>query len=196
MTKTPMHLLLYDEFCEFEVAVLLSILRDHPLVTVGIEERTYVGEGQLKVYPDVDIMSLDPDDVHLLIIPGGGPFMTYERPELAERIDRLNALFFHLRDNSRITAAICGGPEFLANAGVLDGRPMTHGMRGGGENPHFASCEYLDRDVVIDGRTITAQGYAFVEFAFEVARMFDPDTPAEELREGYEWYKKGSGFEP
>jgi putative intracellular protease/amidase len=193
--SAAMHLLLYDQFCEFEVAVLLSILRDHPLITVGLEDKVYVGEGQLKVSPDVNIMDLDPSDVHLLIIPGGAPFMTYERPELAEQVGRLNSLFKHMQENSRIIAAICGGPEFLANAGVLDGRPMTHGMRDGGNNPHFAACRYIDQDVVIDGRTITAQGYAYVEFAFEVARMFDPDTPAEELREGYEWYKKGKGFE-
>ena len=43
--------------------------------------------------------------------------------------------------------------------------------------------------MVVDGNIITAQGQAYVEFAFELARQMELSEKEEEYEAGIKWFK-------
>ena len=91
-----------------------------------------------------------------------------------------------LNDDSFVIGAICSGPIFLAQAGLLKGKKYTDSlfveMR-----ESFAFIEennFLPQSVVEDGNIITAVGNAFNEFAVHVARKLGYDCP-DKILSGY-----------
>ena len=91
-----------------------------------------------------------------------------------------------VNDDSFIIGAICSGPIFLAQAGLLKGKKYTDSlfveMR-----ESFAFIEennFLPQSVVEDGNIITAVGNAFNEFAVHVARKLGYDCP-DKILSGY-----------
>jgi putative intracellular protease/amidase len=81
----------------------------------------------------------------------------------------------------------------LAGLGALEGKRCT-GM-GSGRDPnipefrYFSGSVFLDDHVVVDGNIITAQGQAYVEFAFELARQMGLSKREEEYEAGIKWFK-------
>jgi len=75
----------------------------------------------------------------------------------------------------------------------LNGKRCT-GL-GSGRNPnipeyqYFSDTVFLDDHVVVDGNIITAQGQAYVEFAFELARQMELRENQEEYEAGIRWFK-------
>ena len=126
--------------------------------------------GGLTIQPTRTLADLDPDDVALLILPGGD---RWERepiePALLDALRRLDALGVPL-------AAICAATTAVARAGLLRGRRHTsNGLAYLREQvPDYAEATgYVDDPAVRDGGLITASGLGDVEFAREVMAELD-----------------------
>ncbi|MHA1521801.1 MAG: DJ-1/PfpI family protein [Promethearchaeota archaeon] len=72
------------------------------------------------------------------------------------------------RDN-KIIAAICGGPVFLANSGILKGLNCTASIKNG-ELSYFQETNLVEKDFVLAGNILTAKGQAFSDFAIELGK--------------------------
>jgi len=105
----------------------------------------------------------------------------------------LKGLVEKLVARNKKVAGICGGAALLAGLGVLKGKKCT-GLASG-KNPnipdyqYFSEAIFLDDHVVVDGNIITAQGQAYVEFAFELARQMGLSDREEEYQAGIKWFK-------
>lgn len=176
----------YDGFSEFEVVLVCLIFRRYDLVTIALENREYKSEECQRFCVDQVIQDVDIDSIDLLVIPGGEPDLLIGNSELKGFIEGL------LARNKKV-AAICGGAGLLAGLRLLNGKRCT-GLASG-KNPsnpeyrYFSESIFLDDHVVVDGNIITAQGQAYVEFAFELARQMRLSKGEDEYEAGIRWFK-------
>jgi putative intracellular protease/amidase len=176
----------YDGFSEFEVVLVCLIFRRHDFVTIALENREYRSEEGQRFCVDHILKDVDVDAIDLLVIPGGEPEVLVNNPELKSFVEDLVA-------HNKKVAGICGGAALLAGLGVLRGKKCT-GL-GSGKNPdipeyqYFSESTFVDDHVVVDGNIITAQGQAYVEFAFELARQMHLSEREEEYAAGIRWFK-------
>ncbi len=176
----------YDGFSEFEIVLACLIFRRFELISVALENREYRSEECQRFCVDQAIRDVDIDSIDMLIIPGGEPGLLVDNLELKSFIENLVA-------KNKIVAGICGGASLLAGLGVLEGKKCT-GLSSGRdpdipENQYFSGSIFLDDHVVVDGNLITAQGQAYVEFAFELARQMNLSEDEEEYQAGIRWFK-------
>ena len=177
------YLFLYDRFADFEITPLLLFLREKSdVVTFSFEKGVQKSEGQLKVVVDKSLDEVNPEDVDLLIIPGGNPEPYRERTDFHELLKLL-----HKRDTT--IAAICGGPGFLAHAGLLKGLRVAHGYSPEDAQRVFEGSIVTDDDVVIEGNIVTARGQAFAEFAVAVYGKLGFFKNEEEANASLAWLK-------
>jgi 4-methyl-5(b-hydroxyethyl)-thiazole monophosphate biosynthesis len=120
--------------------------------------------------------------VDLLVIPGGEPGAYKEREDV-------NNLLREIHKRGKPIAAICGGPEFLANAGILKDKRITHGHSEEYAQEVFKECTLVDEDVVVDGNIVTSRGQAYAEFAVEIGRQLNFFESEEEAEGTLSWFK-------
>jgi len=174
---------LYDKFADFEIAPLLLFLRERAdVITISFEQGCQKSEEQLKVIVDSSFTEVDPDDVDLLIIPGGNPEPYRDREDFQDFLRRLH-------EKKKFIAAICGGPGFLAHAGLLRGLRVAHGYSIDDAQRVFEGSIITDDDVVVEGNIITARGQAFAEFAVAVCRELGLFQDEDEEQSSLNWLK-------
>lgn len=98
-------------------------LREHPdeelpflVFTIGVQDRPVRARGELQVTPHYTLMNHPQLDV--LVIPGGVTAVEQERSQLLEWIRQQAS-------QTELIASICTGAFLLAEAGMLNGRPVT-----------------------------------------------------------------------
>jgi len=176
-------MLLYNGFVEFEIAPLLILLKGNAtLRTFSVDEKVVISHSGLRVEADELLQDIEPSNVDLLVIPGGEPKVYRDRRDIQDFLQMVNK-------NERTIAAICGGPEFLAQAGLLSGLRIAHG-----HDPEYATQVFKDsviteEDVVVEGTIITARGQAYVEFAVEIGRHIGLFENEQEAQETESWFK-------
>ena len=176
----------YDGFSEFEIVLVCLIFRQHNLSFVALENREYKSEECQRFCVDQVLKDVDVDSVDLLVIPGGDPASLVNNPELRSFVENLVA-------RNKKVAGICGGASMLAGLGLLKGKRCT-GLASGKDTAipsyqYFSESTFVDDHVVVDGNIITAQGQAYVEFAFELARQMGLAETEEECQAGINWFK-------
>jgi|SRR5215207_2856728 len=164
--QRAIHVVIFDGFADWEPAHALAELRrwgKRTIRAVGFGSRPVVSMGGLRVVPDLELASVRPEDVELLMLPGGDLWQggAYPRPAL-------EALITDLLATGTPIAAICAGTLALARARALDDRRHTSNMRS--YLPTYApeyggGAHYLDVPAVSDRHMITASGLAPVDFA-------------------------------
>ncbi len=114
---------------------------------------------KLAVTADYRLSEINPLEYDFLVIPGG--------PYVGQTIDadhKIKALAKSMVDAGKIVAAICAGPRFLGQAGLLDDKQFT--CYPGGERDMPLGQYLADQKVVKDGRIITARAAgSVVEFS-------------------------------
>lgn len=186
MSATRTFVLYYEGFAEFEVVLACLAMAQGEIVAAAQSLDPVTSEEGQRLLPDRTIADVDPDEVDLLIVPGGNPSRLIGD-------EALTSLLKELDRRETPIAAICGGTALLAAAGLLNGRECT----GGGDSVddlgelavHFSKAIVVDEDVVIDGHIVTAAGRAFVEFAFEVGDLMGVFASEEEASTQYWWFK-------
>jgi 4-methyl-5(b-hydroxyethyl)-thiazole monophosphate biosynthesis len=172
------HLLVYETFAEFEIAVLVTALRGtgHTLTTIGLSAEPVTSTGGLRVLPDVTVDEVRPDQVDALVVPGGDAAHALGQAGLHRLVRAMDS-------RGRLLAAICGGPAVLGDAGVLDHRRYTAAL--GPEDRAYAGIAGRGRReaelVVTDEHVVTATGSAYLAFAEEVLRHLDGAAEVEPL---------------
>jgi putative intracellular protease/amidase len=163
------YVLVSDGFADWEPAHALAELRrsgGFRVVTVGFTREPIESMGGLRVLPDVALDAVDPEDVALLIVPGGDRWESASSPE-----PELAALLRRLETRHVPVAAICGATVALARAGLL--RERRHTSNGSQYLQQQApgqtrAANYVDAPAVRDRGVITASGAGDVEFAREI----------------------------
>lgn len=161
---------LYDGMADFEVTFLLHRLRNQGHRTiVGIAEtlEPVTAQSGLTYYPDKRIQDiLDISDVEALLMPGG---------PVNEEQNAICPLARQLADAGKLIGAICFAPQFLGRAGILADHMFTTScsaekVRQTGQKDPYPWENYVAARVYQDRNILTAQGYAFVDFAKAVCR--------------------------
>jgi putative intracellular protease/amidase len=164
--QRAIHVVIFDGFADWEPAHALAELRrwgKRTVRTVGFAGTPVISMGGLRIMPDLELASVRPEDVELLILPGGDLWQTgaYPRPAIDSLIAALLAAETPI-------AAICAGTLALARAHALDDRRHTSNMRS--YLPAYATeysggAHFLESPAVTDRHVITASGLAAVDFA-------------------------------
>ncbi|MHA1933160.1 MAG: DJ-1/PfpI family protein, partial [Promethearchaeota archaeon] len=149
------------------------------------EKSPVISSGGLAIIPDKIISEIsNTDDIEGLLIPGGSERIL--KPELEKLIKKLN-------EEKKLIGAICAGPEFLAKAGILgeikyttSQTPQVYEEKN--EVDPFPRETYIETRIVQDGNIVTAQGYAFVDFALKLwdwYNAYDYEGEREELEKQF-----------
>ncbi len=131
----------------------------------------------LRVKSDAFAKDLSSDDYDFLVIPGG--------PYVARNVDEdteIKALATDFTEQGKLVAAICAGPRFLGQAGLLDGKTYTAFTGSDKDAPkgHY----HPEKKAITDGSLITARGAGAVyEFAYHIVAYLKGDDAADELLE-------------
>lgn len=180
---------IYNEMADFELTLpthFVGLYAEKEIVPIAYEMKVIRSKPGMCYYPMATVKeALEYKDVEGLIIPGG--WNDEQREELTELINRIN-------DEGKLLAAICAGPQYLARAGVLNGRKYTTTLtenvikERAVEDP-FPRDTFITEKVVRDGNIITAVGSAFVDFATEILDLYGIFENEEEKKEIAEHYK-------
>ena len=164
------HVLVFDGFADWEPAYALAELRrwgHHQVVSVGFGREPVTSMGGLRVLPDRALADVRPDDVRILIMPGGD---LWEREDAYPRAE-LEALLALMVEARRPIAAICGATVALARAGLLDERRHTSNTPTylAETVPSYRGQARFDPALAVRDRGIvTGSGLGAVDFAREV----------------------------
>ncbi|MFW6261137.1 MAG: DJ-1/PfpI family protein [Spirochaetota bacterium] len=122
-----------------------------------------------------ETISIDAAREHNPVIVAGG--------DVAAAIDD-DTLSEFLREASTqheaVVGGICNGSWLLARAGLLAGKRCTHTGHASCHAPAeviatadalFADAEYVENDIVVDGRIVTAKPWARSEFAVQLGYL-------------------------
>lgn len=184
---------IYDGMATFEIALLTQLLsstEDTEIIIVADEIRQIKDKPGFSFTPQLDLKSVDINEIDGIIIPGGW---------LAHLDEQLISLIRALDKEQKLIAAICAAPWILAKAGVLNSRRYatsidqwqdSHRRIFQQEDP-FPREGYTECRVVRDGHIITAKGPAFIDFTMEVCDyfgLFEDETERVEFEQDFKRY--------
>ena len=118
---------------------------------------------------------MDVSHLKYVLVPGGDCESAMNQPDLNTLLKEVS----NLPDS--LIGGICNGALVMAKAGLLNGVNCTHTAVPkyapvpefqellDFATPRFASSIYIDQDVVVDGRIVTAKPWAPVAFAVRLA---------------------------
>lgn len=168
-SSRAVYVMVVEGFADWEPAHAMAELRRwgrRTIRSVGFTLAPVTSMGGLRVTPDLDLASVDPTDVELLIIPGGTMWERGDYPRAP-----FEALLTRLVDGGTPVAAICAATLALGRAGVLDDRRHTSNARGylpAHADGYAGGEHYVEVPAVADRHVITASGLAAVDFALAI----------------------------
>ncbi|MDO4711444.1 MAG: DJ-1/PfpI family protein [Peptostreptococcaceae bacterium] len=175
--KKKIALVVYPEFSFQEIADLCRLFRwnyDSMTVVFSSSKEPVRSEEGFVVLPEKTFDEFSKEDYDCLILPGCSDL----RAPLAD--EKLKTFLERFRDEKEfVIGAICSGPIFLAQAGLLKGRKFTASLYME-MYERFRSIEQdnvVFESIVEDGNIITATGDAFALFAIAIARKLGYDCP-------------------
>ena len=155
----------YEGMADFEISLLLHRLRNtgnKEIISISENRELFTAQSGLHYVADRSIDEiLELNDVEALIIPGG---------PINNNQNGICNLVREMACQNKLVAAICFAPQFLGRAGLLTEYKYTTSCSAekikqlGCDDPFFRE-NFLPQRCVIDRNVITAQGYAFVDFA-------------------------------
>jgi putative intracellular protease/amidase len=162
------HVLVFDGLADWEAGYALAEVRRSgglEVVSVGFTAEPVTTMGGLRILPDLALTAVMPQDVRLLVLPGG-ELWEGEYPRAA-----LEPVLHELAAAGTPLAAICGATLALALAGLLDERRHTSNMLDYlvQHAPKYRGQRHYVTDLAVRDRgVITASGLGSVEFAREI----------------------------
>jgi len=127
--------------------VFLSVVHDFE---PGFD--TYTEKLGYRVQADVSLDEIDPASYDGLVLPGG------RAPEYLRNKPRAVEVVRHFVDANKPIGANCHGPLLVMAAGGVKGKTVT-GYPDLELDFRGAGAEFVNRDVVVDGRLITVRGW-------------------------------------
>ncbi len=121
--------------------------------------------------------SINVNDYDFLVIPGG--------PYVKETVDadtKVKTLAKSFSDANKPIAAICAGPRFLGQAGLLDGKRYTAFTGSDKDAPN--GIYDPSKKAMREGNLITARGAGAVyAFVYEIVKYLKDEASADQLME-------------
>ena len=126
----------------------------HDVTVASLTTEICKGKLGMKVKPDIAIKDVDVQAFDAVVLAGGGGSV-----ELGEHEEALQ-LFRDAQQQGKVIACICISGVVLAKAGVLKGKKATvyHKSPEGPQAYQKYGVEFVDNDVVVDGKIVTASG--------------------------------------
>ncbi|MBO1627965.1 MULTISPECIES: DJ-1/PfpI family protein [Bacillus] len=166
-------ILLYPRFSEYELSVLLSVLKQGQKQTVyiGLNQQVVKGEAGLPSIPEVTINEIDINQLDSIVLPGVDDF------EHLVNHRELKSFLERFKKRNIIIGAISSAPYLLSMSGLLSDKKYTTGLTVAQRNflETFNEENYIDIPVVIDRNLITARGAYFVDFAIKFGELLNLD---------------------
>lgn len=182
--------ILLNQFADWEAAPLAAAINqsaDFCVKTVSSHKQPIKSIGGFTVIPDYDLKEALQTDFAGVILIGGKSW----RSEAAKNVITLveKAIV-----NNAVLGAICDATVYLGAIGLLDKIDHTSNtledlQAYAGKN-YVGAAHYKAKQTARDGRIITANGSAALEFAKEVLQTLGAMTP-EEAEHWYRFYKYG-----
>lgn len=182
--KKRIALLVYPEFSLQEVTNLMYLFRwDYDTCTdvLSVDRSPVKSEEGICVVPAKTCDEFSAEDYDCLILPGCSD---WSEPIRTPAIERFLKQFAGNTDF--LIGAICSGPIFLAQAGLLQGKKYTNSLFVEMRTalPFIEEENFTPQPVVEDGNIVTAIGSAFNDFAVHIARKLGYDCP-DRILSGY-----------
>jgi len=150
-----------ENFRDEEYSVPKGVLEKAGVAVITASPEGGTAKGMLgaKVRVDLRLEEVNPSDYDAVVVVGGAG-----SPKYLWGNGELNRILKSASGSGKVVAAICLSGAALAKAGVLKGKNATvfetpdslDALRDGG-------ASYIRKDVVVDGKTITASGPAAAE---------------------------------
>lgn len=142
--------------------------------------------GGFRTLPDYSFDTM-PEDYAALVLIGGFGWAT-------PVADRVASIVSRAIEGGKVVGAICNAASFMAKHGFLNsvghtGNGLEQLQLWGGEN-YTNSEGYVNAQAVADGKIVTANGSATLEFARELLMLLENDTP-ERIEMYYQFNKLG-----
>lgn len=142
--------------------------------------------GGFRTVPDYSFETM-PDDYAALVLIGGFGWTT-------PVADSVEPLVRRAISSGKVVGAICNGASFMARCGFLNavkhtGNGLEQLKLWGGAN-YTNPDGYVHAQAVSDGRIVTANGSATLEFARELLLLLANDTP-ERIEMYYQFNRQG-----
>jgi len=181
--------LLYPGCVFFEIALAVETLAEHMAVRYYTPDgQAHVASNGARIQASGDLQALASTRVAALLVPGGDPRSILVPIPLATAPLRAQAA------RGALLAGICAGSLVLASAGLLTGRRGTHNYTIEHTSPdkvaatarYWEGMHFERANLVQDGQFITAQPWAYRQFAAAVAMhlgVLQPEAAA--ALEGY-----------
>lgn len=189
--KEQILFILVEPFADWEAAYLSSLLMAiggsrYEVKTVSLSKDPIKSLGGFTIVPDYRIEEL-PEDFSGVILIGGMSWRT-------EAAKKVAALVSQALKEQKILGAICDATVFLGAQGVLNTVSHTSNdledLQGWAGALYTGENLYQKEPAVRDGRIITANGTAALEFAREVLLALEAGSE-EQIAEWYAFHKKG-----
>lgn len=137
-----------------------------------LEIETYY---KLKIKADYFATDVHLNDYEFVVVPGGGYVS-----KVVDQDMNIKELVKHFDKQGKLVAAICAGPRFLGQAGLLNGKSFTafHGSE-----KDMPMGRYLPNEKVVkDHNIITARSAgAIYEFSYEIVKYLLGKEKADDL---------------
>lgn len=172
-------LLVLSDYCEDTEAISTRALLKRAGIkidTVTINEDKIITTAfGLKVQVDYYKDDIDLDDYQFLVIPGGRYVSL-----IMEKDTYIKSLVAHFHLEQKMLAAICAGPRFLGEMGVLKNKQYT--MYPGLNEDKYLGVFQGDKKAITDGLVITGRGAgATLDFSLEIIKFIKGVATTKEI---------------
>ncbi|MCQ4638172.1 glutamine amidotransferase [Anaerovorax odorimutans] len=181
-----------EPYADWEAAYLSSAIHmlgqgKYEVKTVSLTKEPVASIGGFRVLPDYDIASV-PADYEALILIGGLAWRN-------EEARKIKPLVENCRQAGNVLGGICDASAFLGAVGALNDAAHTSNdlsdLKQWAGEAYTGEKKYVMRQAVRDGKIVTANGTAPLEFAKEVLLALDA-APDNVISEWYDFHKLGS----
>jgi len=116
-------ILLAEGFEEVEAVAPIDVLRRGgvEVIIAGLTKDPVPSARNVKIVPDVSVDELNPDELDMVILPGGAGGV--EKLKQDPRVERLVKA---MEEKGKYISAICAAPTALAKFGILEGKKAGH----------------------------------------------------------------------
>lgn len=192
--KKPLLFVLTPQFADWECAFLTTALQDHikdktspyEVKTLAVSKAPVKSLGGFTVLPDYSLEDCPADYAGLILIGGTG-WRTEEAGKLAPLAKQAMA-------DGKVVGAICDATVFLGSNGLLNGKKHTSNtledLADAAKERYTGQADYQNEQAVRDGKLVTANGTAYLEFAREVLLALDA-YPEDYIQSNYQFFKLG-----
>lgn len=183
-----------DEYADWEAASLAAALNEKPehgeqrycVKTVSLSKEPVRSIGGFRTLPDYALDEIG-DDFAGIVLIGGNSWRKEESKAVMELVQK--AL-----DANKVVGAICDASVFLGMNGVLNDVRHTSNqleeLKETSAENYTNEADYAEQQAVRDGKIVTANGSAFLEFGKEIMEALE-SAPQAEIDEWYEFFKSG-----